>query len=81
MPVRNGKWVSWFTVKEAAKQLAEAAPEEPEPEPEPEPKARRPRRSKVAAEAAIADATGAEVTLDEPVLLVDADFDFNEEEF
>lgn len=65
MPVRNGKWVPWSTIEAERKAAEAAAPKAEEPTAEEDaPKAKRPRRSKKAAEAAIADATGAQVDLD-----------------
>jgi hypothetical protein len=67
MPVVNGRWVSptkFQAMLDAEKAAAETpAPEEPAPK---ETKARRSRRSsKKAAEAAIADATGATVDVEQ----------------
>jgi hypothetical protein len=62
MPVRNGRWVSWDTIR--AEQATEVAQAETPAPAVVEPEAKRPRRSRKAAEAAIAAATGATVSLD-----------------
>ena len=73
MPVRNGRWVSWAKIIETANTInAGTTPPVEEDEPEPEPVATsKPRRSRAArrsAEAAVKEATGVEVSLDEIVM-------------
>lgn len=68
MPVReDGRWESWADRTAREKQATADEADEPatvEEAPAPVQKPRRQRRSKAAAEAAIAEATGATVDLD-----------------
>jgi hypothetical protein len=66
MPARNGKWVSWATIeaeKKAQQVVVDTA--EPEADTEADPAAKKSRRSPKAAEAAIAEATGVQLTIDD----------------
>jgi hypothetical protein len=69
MPIDiNGRWESWAKRNEREKaakaEIVAATPDEIEAL-HPEPKARKPRRNKAAAAAAIADATGTIVDLED----------------
>lgn len=80
MPVRDGRWVSWDSIKAQEKAAkAVAAQDAPvEEQPGDAPVAVPSRRNTAAAEAAIADATGVQVTLGEQLLAaVDAIADAN----
>ena len=62
MPVREGRWVPWREV--LAQKAAVAAPPAEEPTAEAKPGS-RPKRSQKAVEAAITDATGVFITMDD----------------
>ncbi len=66
MPIRDGRWVSRekLAAEKAAEKAAEAEATPEVEDEEPKAKARKPRRSRKAAEAAISNATGEDVSLD-----------------